>query len=456
MAQAEVRLKKAKKLSETMRKRSLSDSLTNLPNRRAFYGALDDCKKAADATTNSWIVLLDLDGFKSVNDNYGHGMGDGLLIKVASRLRDHCKGKAHVSRVGGDEFSIVIKDPTVAKDIDHWCRTLLENIAEVYLIDDRLIQISGSIGCYKFANDEDDAKILHKVDYALLEAKRSGKNRVVLFDETHARQSNEMFRIEQALRIADFSSEIQLVFQPQYDLGRQKLSSAEALARWHSPSIGSIEPDRFIKIAEDTGLIAKITVAVLAKAIDALKGWDNPIPISINLSGNDLMSDQIIDTIIGMLDASKIHPDMIEFEVTETALMADTDKATANLTRLSKRGHSIALDDFGTGYSNFTYLRSLPINKLKVDKSFLTNLADPMAEKVLHSLVGLARTLGVHCLLEGVADELDLVVAKRVGAQSVQGYLIGYPTSANELNDLFKAQTAASRHSNMKTPRTAA
>ncbi|WP_162789547.1 EAL domain-containing protein [Altererythrobacter sp. ZODW24] len=436
---AETRLETAEKISDAMRLQSLSDSLTGLPNRRAFFDALGTCQREMGESGNAWLILLDLDGFKSVNDNHGHIMGDELLKAVSSRLRDYCANDAHGSRVGGDEFSIILASEASSEEVRVWCDTLLEAIAETYLIEDRLIQVSGSIGCYQFPNDEPDAKLIQKADFALLHAKKSGKNRVVLFEDEHAEKAAERFRIEQALRVADFEAEIELVFQPQFDLRLEQFVSAEALARWNSPIIGEIGPDHFIKIAEESGLIAKITVAVVDKAIAALQSWDDPLPVSINLSSNDLISDHIIDLIIQRLRDSELPAELIEFEVTETAMMSDTGRATANLLRLSKLGHSIALDDFGTGYSNFNYLRSLPINKLKVDRSFIENLADPMTEMVLQSLVGMARTLGVHCLLEGVESELDLVVAKRVGAQSVQGFLFGQPSSAQDLHLFISA-----------------
>lgn len=432
---AEDRLVEAQRIGESMRRRSLSDSLTGLPNRRAFFEALAPAKRRVETGQATWLVLLDLDGFKHVNDNYGHLIGDALLKAVAGRLRDHCGKDAHVSRMGGDEFNLILSGIHDEESVEQWCQDLLTLLAGVYLIEDRLIRISGSIGCYRVAAGETDSKLIQSADYALLHAKRHGKNRVVLFREDHARDSAERYEIEHALRSADLASEIELLFQPQFDLGQGRVVGAEALARWRSPSLGPVKPDRFIRVAEESGLIAKITLVVLGKAIDALESWSQPVPVSINLSGNDLMSDQIIDQIIARVAESRLPHELIEFEVTETAMMPDARKASANLLRLSDLGHPIALDDFGTGYSNFTYLRSLPIGKLKVDRSFMESVTDPMTEKVLHSLVGMARTLNVHCLLEGVENELELVMAKRVGAQSVQGYLFGVPMTLNELRD---------------------
>ncbi len=433
---AESRLAKAVALSETMRLQSMSDSLTDLPNRRGFFARLAEGKREAAEHRPVWLILLDLDGFKAVNDNYGHIMGDELLKRVASRLRDHCRNGAYASRIGGDEFSIIYFADAEQSSIDEWCRQLLDSLAEVYLIEDRLIQVSGSIGCHRISPDEPDARLMQKADFALIHAKKSGKNRVVLFEGKHAEKAAEHFKIERALRAADFAKEIELVFQPQYDLKRQEFVRAEALARWNSPAIGKVGPKRFIKIAEETGFIANITTTVLRKAIAVLEDWDDPIPLSINLSANDLNSNQTIDELMDCLRASDIAAGLIEFEITESAMMSDAGRATANLQRLVDLGHSIALDDFGTGYSNFNYLRTLPIDKLKVDRSFLENQADPMTERILRSLVGMAKTLNVLCLLEGVESELDLIIAKRAGAQLVQGFLFGMPVSAERLQSL--------------------
>ena len=437
---AEQRLQEAEKIGEKMRQRSLSDSLTGLPNRRAFFENFHKSKRAAGAGRDMWLVLLDLDGFKAVNDGYGHLIGDELLKAVADRMRDHCGTRVHLSRMGGDEFNMILPGEADEHAVEAWCETLLGRVAEVYLIEDRMVQISASIGCIRIDPKEGDVQLIRDADYALLHAKKHGKNRVVVFREEHAKVAAERFKIEQALRAADFDSEIELLFQPQYDLRANKIVRAEALARWNSPVIGVIMPGRFIEVAEESGLIADITLAVLKKALVALESWDAPVPLSINLSGHDLISDQIIDQIIEQISASGLNPEMIEFEVTETAMMADTCKASKNMLRLAELGHPLALDDFGTGYSNFSYLRTLPISKLKIDRSFMDDVADPMTEKILHSLVGMARTLDVACIIEGVEDEIQLNLAKRVGMHMVQGYAFGMPMSAVELPPYIQSQ----------------
>ncbi|WP_160603310.1 putative bifunctional diguanylate cyclase/phosphodiesterase [Pontixanthobacter aquaemixtae] len=443
---AEDRLAKAVEINETMRLQSMTDDLTGLPNRRGFFAKLVEGKLLASQSEPVQLMLLDLDGFKAVNDSYGHNMGDELLRCVSRRLEEHCLDDGYVSRIGGDEFSILHFGGDDSKSLKDWCEALLSLIAETYLIEDRLIQISGSIGCCEVVADETDNELLQKADFALIHAKKSGKNRHVIFDGEHAERAERHFRIERALRTADFDKEIDIVFQPQFDLVRQTYVGAEALARWSNPLVGEIGPGQFIKIAEETGLIANITTTVLKKTIEARRKVDVGFPVSVNLSAYDLNSNQTTNEILDCLDQGNVAPEHIEFEITETAMMADADRATANLNRLVDRGHSIALDDFGTGYSNFNYLRTLPIHKLKVDRSFLENQADPMTERVLRSLVGMVRTLDVPCLIEGVEDQLDLVLAQRAGINLVQGFLFGRPMSIEALQaEIVRMESFESR-----------
>ncbi len=447
---AEGRLEEARIVGDNMRQKSLSDSLTGLPNRRAFFEALRKATgqmktereqatlAALPEQSNLWLVLVDLDGFKAVNDVHGHLVGDLLLKEVADRLNNHCKDSAHVSRMGGDEFNIILVSPCEEDQIKDWCDRLLESLAKPYVVEGRHVRVSGSMGCRMMDISEAARPQINEADYALMAAKQQGKNRCVVFNEAHAKVAAERHMVEQALRFADLENELELLFQPQIDLREQKVVRAEALARWTSPMVGSIEPTRFIQVAEEAGLITEITLTVVSKAFRVAKGLSNSVPLAINLSSHDVITDPIIDHIIALAKQFEIDPKVIEFEVTETAMMADLEKATDNLNRLAKLGFSIALDDFGTGYSNFSYLRRLPIRKLKVDRSFLENAGDPMTEKVLFSLAGMARTLGVECLLEGIESEVDLLMAKRVGVDAVQGFLFGRPMTAEAL-DTFLA-----------------
>lgn len=448
--QAREELSDAQELSAEMREQSLSDSLTKLPNRRAFFGILREVVRTALETTlnadevqaepldekprdQTWLVLLDLDGFKAVNDVHGHKTGDLLLIAIADRLRAFAQTGAHVSRMGGDEFNMIVTGIASETELRERCTALLRELAQPYILEGRQVRVSCSAGCVRFDPAQPSDAQISNADYALMVAKKQGKNQTVLFDEEHEHAAKVRLEIETALRGANLADELSVVFQPQVRLGDNEVVGAEVLARWTSPAVGTIPPDQFIKIAEESGLVTNITLVVVEKALRELQGWDQKLPLSINLSAHDLMSDPAVEQIIALVEAYGISSSLIEFEVTETAMMADVQKATANLMRLSDAGYSIALDDFGSGYSNFSYLRSLPITRLKVDRSFIEDPSDPMAERVLSSLVGMARVLGVNCLLEGVEDEISLLMAKRAGAELVQGYLFSQPMSATDL-----------------------
>ncbi|XUU61120.1 putative bifunctional diguanylate cyclase/phosphodiesterase [Erythrobacter sp. HA6-11] len=444
---AQGQLEEAKVIGQELREKSLSDSLTKLPNRRAFFGALRNSltRVAASQVSNDnsergWLMLIDLDGFKTVNDIHGHMTGDALLQEVSQRLK-LCTGQGtHVSRMGGDEFNVLLTSAQDDEEIRARCEAWLMALSKPYAIDGRHVQISASIGCKELEPGVSSRAQISQADYALMVAKKQGKNRVVIFNDDHALQAEAQHEVERALRNANLADEITLVFQPQFDLAKNQIVRAEALARWESPSIGNVEPRRFIRIAEESGLITGITLTVAQKAFAALTQWDDPLPISVNLSSFDLMSDPTITQIIKLATDYAIDPSLVEFEVTETAMMADFDKANANLRKLTAHGFTIALDDFGTGYSNFSYLRALPIQKLKVDCSFLDNPSDPLTSQILNSLAGMSRVLGLSCLIEGVEDEIDLLIAKRSGVELIQGFYIGEPMLAEELHRMRAAQ----------------
>ena len=442
--QARSELSDAMELSAEMREQSLSDSLTKLPNRRAFFEALGTVvneQPQANETDQTWLVLLDLDGFKAVNDVHGHKAGDLLLQAIAERLREFAKVGVHISRMGGDEFNMIVTGVSGERELYDRCSALLAQLAAPYFIEGRQVRVSCSAGCVHFDPSKPSEAQISNADYALMVAKKQGKNQTVIFDREHEAEAKIRLEIETALRGANLADELSIVFQPQVRLGDNEVVGAEVLARWTSPAVGTIPPDRFIKIAEESGLVTNITLVVVEKALAELRGWNAKLPISINLSAHDLVSDPVIEQVIALIAESNASPSMIEFEVTETAMMGDIQKATANLMRLSEAGFSIALDDFGSGYSNFSYLRSLPITRLKVDRSFVDDPSDPTAEKVLSSLVGMARVLGVNCLVEGVEDELSLLMAKRAGAEHVQGYLFSQPMDAGELRKALEMGT---------------
>ncbi|WP_379554435.1 putative bifunctional diguanylate cyclase/phosphodiesterase [Qipengyuania sp. DGS5-3] len=453
--EAERELDQEKELARALHSRTLSDSLTGLPNRRAFFDALKHQTSEEHPAHSHWIGLLDLDGFKAVNDKFGHQIGDELLKSVASRSRQFRTGAAKIFRMGGDEFGILFQSEMTQTQVEDWCESWLAELSRVYSVQGRAVQISGSIGCCALNTGETIQALLKNADFALLHAKRTGKNRWIMFDDEQSDAALERHKLENALRKARFNDEIELLFQPQVDLEQKTVAGAEVLARWRSPDLGLIGPDQFVKVAEECGLMANISVSVVRKALEALNQWERKIPLAINLSALDLNSDQTMDEIIGLFAVYETDPSHIEFEVTELTMLDNIGRARANLQRLSDLGFTIALDDFGTGYSNFNYLRSLPMDKIKIDRSFLEDLDDPMTERMLGLLVHVAKTLDVVCLVEGVEDEVGLNMIRKVGVHLVQGYYASEPVSAAELEDfaasieaggaMFREPTTANR-----------
>ena len=448
--EAEKRLQQSELAAAEMRRNALSDSLTKLPNRRAFFSFLPEAvertkarRAAGESNAEIWLIVLDLDGFKAVNDIHGHLTGDLLLKQVAGRLAEFGGDDTHVSRMGGDEFNIVIESDATERQIIERCERLLTILSREYLIEGRSIRVFASMGCKRMDLNASSKSELSLADYALIVAKKQGRNRVVLFNQRHALQARNRFQIEEALRSADLKTEMHILFQPQVELATNAVICAEVLARWNNPMVGEIGPDQFIRIAEESGLIAGMTLVVIEKALGEMHGWARHLPISINLSAQDIMTDEMVSKIKALVTQSGINPALIEFEVTETAMMTDFVKASANLRALAAFGFTIALDDFGTGYANFSSLRALPISKLKIDRSFLDNPGDPMTEKVLATLSQMAGVLGVQCLFEGVENELELLMAKRSGAQAVQGYYFGKPMTGGELLAMLQDDTSA-------------
>jgi len=430
---AEKRMSEAQTSARLMKKNAMSDSLTGLPNRRAFFDMLEQ-QMASEA--EGWVILMDLDGFKHVNDTYGHVMGDEVLKAVSFRSRRYCEDVCAMSRLGGDEFGAVLNTAMSEEELVEWAQGLLSRLAQLYPIEGRYIQISASIGCCRISHAGSETELFQNADFALLHAKRSGKNRVVTFDDEQARAFAERFKIEQGLRSAKLKEHIWLRFQPQFCLRTNRIVRAEALARWEHPELGPVMPQLFVEVAEECGLITKLTLAVIEQAIEIVGTQGHELPLSINLSANDLNANEATDAIVRMLDEHSFDPRLLEFEVTETAMLNDLERATQNLKRLAQRGHPIAIDDFGTGYSNYEMLLSLPIDKIKIDRAFIQNPQNPRTEKILRSMVEIARALDVDCLLEGVEDELGLLLARRVGLGLVQGYHISPPCSLEALDQL--------------------
>lgn len=438
----------AERLASETRRIAELDALTGLPNRRSFFRGLEERQAVLRQDETPFLLgLIDLDGFKPVNDSFGHAAGDALLKMASDRLLATLPDAALGARLGGDEFAILAPLPASRAAAQVFGQQVCDALGAPYEIDGEVAHVSGSIGLLVADHgDLDTHQLMERADHALYHAKRHHRGEAVIFDASHEAELSNSGRIDRALRRADLEAELVVLYQPQFDLKRSRVCAVEALARWHSRELGLVMPDIFIPAAERANLIRSLTSILLDKALTQLGSWPETLRLSFNLSAHDLMSANAVSRIIETVHASKIAPERIEFEITETAMMADFDKARASIERLAAIGCSIAVDDFGVGYSNFGYLHELPVRKIKIDRSFVGRLLDDRtAAKIVRTLIGLARSLDMECVVEGVETSRQLDVLKACDARFVQGFLLAKPMPAGEVAGVLERNPLSGR-----------
>lgn len=416
------------------------DSLTGLTNRRQFFSHLNDTFELAKKENKRIAVgIIDLDGFKPVNDLYGHAVGDSLLIEVGQRLTALTDEHTSVSRLGGDEFAITFTDcPNDGELLDRGNK-FCDALRESFTIADALIEISGSIGFATFPELAKDADQLYeRADYALYHSKHHNRGEAFLFSHEHIVAIDKQNNLEQTLSRANFRDEMSIMFQPIIDCKIQQTVAFEALARWNSPKMGSVSPFHFIPAAERLGLIGDLTKILLEKALKVAVTWPDYIRLSFNLSAHDICSAEGISRLIGVIHANGIDPSRLDFEITETALMHDREQAITSIEMLKILGCGIALDDFGTGYSSLTQLHAMPLTKIKIDRSFVIDLNEYSASfKIVKSLIALSSDMGIGCILEGVETADELKAIESLGGQFVQGYFYSKPMPESEIAEFI-------------------
>ncbi|WP_140984766.1 putative bifunctional diguanylate cyclase/phosphodiesterase [Asticcacaulis tiandongensis] len=410
------------------------DALTGLPNRRQFF---DELNRRIRKKNPFDLVVIDLDGFKPVNDVYGHATGDLLLIEVGQRLQHICRERGLVARLGGDEFALILNPHDSDDSLHQFTSHLCDTLRETYILSGGIqARISASAG-YLHADTSkghSGSQLLERADYALYYAKQNLRGAPVLFTERHEAEMRDFSLIDQTLRACDLEAELYVVFQPQYDLVRQKTIGFEALARWQNPKLGEVSPDVFIRAAERSGLISDITQRLLHKAFAAVQDWPEDVSISFNLSTRDLRSARSITRICQAVTQSGITPRRIEFEITETVMLTDFEPALEAVNRLKALGVRIALDDFGSGYSSLGYIHQLPVDKIKIDRTFVTQLLKhDSARKIVRAILSLCSTLGLTHVVEGVESEAECELLRKNGARFIQGYLIARPMASDQV-----------------------
>lgn len=428
---------KAEFLAHEARHLAECDALTGLPNRRNFFVELNHrVEKLRNSETPFILGLVDLDGFKPVNDTYGHAAGDEMLKAVAERLREAIGPAAIAARLGGDEFAFIAPAiPNTAETALTLGHRIEAKLSERYRLGDYTCKGSGSVGLLICDRPElDTGDIMERADHALYFAKSAVQGKAVLFNAALEQEMANSSQVDKALRRCDYDSEFQLHFQPQYDVVKGRIIGFEALARWNSPELGSVTPDIFIPAAERAGLIRPLTQVLLGKALAAMASWPDDLTLAFNLSTHDLMSPHAVNSALATVRESGIEASRIEFEITETAMMSDFNQAQRAIDLISQAGHRVSLDDFGIGYSSLQYLQLLPVSKLKIDHSFVRNILEDTASfKIVRTLLSLSRTLGLGCVVEGVETEAQMHILRTMGARHIQGYLIGAPMPASSI-----------------------
>ena len=421
---------------------ALHDALTNLPNRVLLHERLEHALARSRRGEIVATHILDLDHFKHVNDTLGHPVGDKLLQMVANRLRALVRNTDTVARMGGDEFAIVQVALSQVVDATSLAQRVIAALSEPYEIDGHQVVIGTSVGITLPPSDGlMPEQLIRNGDLALYRAKGDGRGTYRFFEVEMDEQMQARRRLEQDLRRALIAGELELHYQPVINIASGKISGLEALVRWQHPENGLVSPATFIPLAEETGLIVPIGEWVIRQACATAAQWPADLRIAVNLSPAQLRNPALPQMLVSALAASGLAPDRLELEITETVLLHDSAATLAILFRLRELGVRIAMDDFGTGYSSLSHLQRFPFDKIKIDRSFINNIAaDVSSLNIVRAVAALASGLGVAATAEGVETPEQFDLIRSEGCTEMQGFLLSKPVPAHELEPLLLAK----------------
>ena len=439
-----IKAREAEELSEANTRLANLDHLTGLPNRRGFMAELEkQLTKSADTNHGFFLGVMDLDGFKSINDVHGHLAGDRLLVEVGKLLVGF-HPNIFVGRLAGDEFGLIIRGSFSDVEITELGNTICKEIAKSHDFVDFTTSVGCSIGLVKFPDQLDSTDTLFEhADYALYAAKNSLRGRAVLFADSHRAEIREKSRIARELHEADLENELETHFQFIWDSQAGVVRGAESLARWSNKKLGNIPPSSFIKAAEQARFVNRLSKILLRKTLAEVSKWPNELFVSFNLSAHDIASVSNAKKIRQILQDSKFPPERVVFEITETALLQDLGQAKQSLEMLRSIGSKIALDDFGVGYSSLGYVQSLPIDKLKVDRSFITEIDNCLrSQAIVKTIADLCTNLGLECIVEGVETKSQLKVLQALGCRHIQGFYFCEPLEPKQALSFARSHAA--------------
>lgn len=431
-----------KRLDELVYFQIYHDALTNLPNRMLFRDRINFAISQANRNARKVAVMfLDMDRFKVVNDSLGHIAGDKLLQKISERLSRCIRDSDTLARVGGDEFNLMLPDIGSREDVIRIINKITYALEQPFVINNNDVYVTFSIGTALYPDDGNSSETLIKhADMAMYNIKGKGKNGHEFFSDHMQLLFKEHLSIENGIRKAIEENQFEVYFQPQYDIKREKISGVEALIRWNHPEKGLIPPNDFIPLAEETGLINDVGKWMLDASCKILHGWIKQYPVlaslslAVNISASQLSTDYFVDFVLATLEKYELKPGQLELEITENALMKDMDLVVGKLKKLSDHGVNFAVDDFGMGYSSLSYLQTLPLNNLKIDRSFIATIQTKEDKNsIITAIVAMAKELGMNIVAEGVENEAQINYVKAIGCPTVQGFWYGRPMPVEQL-----------------------
>jgi diguanylate cyclase (GGDEF)-like protein len=410
------------------------DELTGLPRRKLLFEHVKIAMIRAERSgTFNAILFLDLDNFKQINDSMGHDVGDKLLMQMADRLTALMRTGDIVARLGGDEFVILLSDiegdeKEAALKCEIVAQKIRGEVAKPFIINGHKLHVGASIGITVFSHGRDFFDLLKEADMAMYAAKTSGKNSIRIFDNMLERITEEKSSLLQDLHTAVRKNQLALLYHPQIELATGACIGAEALVRWEHPKRGTISPEIFIPLAEESGLIHEIGRWVLENVAAQMASLPPSLCIAVNVSSKEFARSDFIDALKGMIDAELLEPHRIELEMTETVFIENFEKTNEKLRQLRQMGFRFSIDDFGTGYSSLAYLKNLSIETLKIDRSFIEDIGiNPNDEILTRTIIDIARHFGMKTVAEGVENDTQIDFLKKFGCDIVQGYYFSTP-----------------------------
>jgi diguanylate cyclase (GGDEF)-like protein len=414
-----------------------SDPLTGLDNRAGLHDAMH--ARMARAVNNGEtlaVLMVDLDRFKPVNDRNGHMVGDMVLREVSRRLRLCLTPDDLRARYGGDEFVVVVPERPEPFGSRATAEQIIGRLSEPMQFGDLSVSIGASVGIAHFPADAQTAdELLRKADSALYRAKQGGRSLVHRYDAQRDELMAERHRLEQEIKEGIAGGQFVPFYQPIVGLERRNVSSMEMLCRWRHPERGLVTPDKFMAVAENSGLIGPLTFALLRAACRDIARFAPNWRLSINVAPQQIENPELVTQLLAIVREAGVPPSRFDVELTETALVNDTARARAVILELKKAGMTVTLDDFGTGYSSLSYLAEMTFDRIKIDRRFVQTLDKPQSAKIVDAIIGLSRSLGVDTVAEGVETELQAATLHRMGCRNAQGYLFGRPMPARDLDD---------------------